>query len=58
MIEQSLQASVPEPTPAPFDVVALVASAGGIDALSAVLRDLPPDCTAAVLVALHLGGQR
>ncbi|MBV8999631.1 MAG: hypothetical protein JO304_11250, partial [Solirubrobacterales bacterium] len=39
------------------DVVAVVASAGGLDALSAVLGALPDDLPAAVVVAQHLGGQ-
>lgn len=34
----------------------LLASAGGLEALSTVLRDLPPDFPAAVLVQQHLGG--
>ncbi|HET9892028.1 MAG TPA: chemotaxis protein CheB [Mycobacterium sp.] len=37
-------------------VVALLASAGGLEALSTVLRDLPPDFPAAVVVQQHLGG--
>src|SRR5690349_6832922 len=36
--------------------IALVASAGGLEAVSAVLRDFPPDLPAAVVVAQHLGG--
>ena len=44
-------------TPARFDVVALVTSAGGLEAVSAVLRDLPADFPAAVVVAQHLSGQ-
>jgi len=39
------------------EVVAVVASAGGLDALSAVLRGLPEDFPAAVVVAQHLSGQ-
>jgi two-component system chemotaxis response regulator CheB len=38
------------------DVVALLASAGGLDALSTVLRDLPIDFPAAIVVQQHLGG--
>ncbi|BCJ40971.1 hypothetical protein GCM10010168_47300 [Actinoplanes ianthinogenes] len=38
------------------EVVALVASAGGLEALSGVLRVLPGDFPAAVVVAQHLGG--
>jgi signal transduction histidine kinase len=41
----------------PVEVVALVASAGGLEAISAVLRDLPKDLPATVLVAQHLSGQ-
>jgi two-component system, chemotaxis family, protein-glutamate methylesterase/glutaminase len=37
----------------PFPVVALIASAGGLDALSRVLAPLPAEFPAAVLVALH-----
>ncbi|GII05762.1 chemotaxis protein CheB [Planobispora takensis] len=37
----------------PFPVVALIASAGGVDALSRVLAPLPADLPAAVLVVLH-----
>ena len=40
-----------------FDVVALVTSAGGLEALAAVLSDLPTEFPAAVIVAQHLGGQ-
>ncbi|WP_206784756.1 chemotaxis protein CheB [Amycolatopsis sp. MtRt-6] len=40
--------------PARFPVVALVASAGGLDALTGVLAPLPADLPAAVLVAQHL----
>ncbi|GAA4608833.1 signal transduction histidine kinase/chemotaxis response regulator CheB [Actinoplanes octamycinicus] len=39
------------------DVVALIASAGGLGAITAVLKRLPPGFPAAVLVAQHLGGQ-
>ncbi|MBM2616255.1 chemotaxis protein CheB [Actinoplanes sp. LDG1-06] len=39
--------------PVPFPVVALVASAGGVEALARVLAALPADLPAAVLVALH-----
>jgi len=43
-------------TPA-VEVIAVVTSAGGLDALSAVLAGLPEDLPAAVVVAQHLGGQ-
>jgi two-component system chemotaxis response regulator CheB len=45
--------AVPDPFPVRFPVVALVASAGGVNALSRVLDLLPVDLPAAVLVALH-----
>lgn len=38
------------------ELVVLLASAGGLEALSTVLRDLPSDFPAAVLVQQHLGG--
>ncbi|OBG32710.1 chemotaxis protein CheB [Mycobacterium sp. E3198] len=38
------------------DLVVLLASAGGLDALSIVLHDLPPQFPAAVVVQQHLGG--
>lgn len=40
---------------APFDIVAIVSSAGGLEATTAVLTDLPSDFPAAILVAQHLG---
>jgi chemotaxis response regulator CheB len=39
-----------------FDVVALVASAGGLAALDHVLRSLPDDFGAALVIVQHLGG--
>ncbi|MCL6441105.1 MAG: chemotaxis protein CheB, partial [Thermoleophilum sp.] len=39
---------------ATFDVVAVAASAGGLNALSHVLRALPADFSAAVLIVQHL----
>ena len=39
------------------EVVTLVTSAGGLGALSVVLRELPEDFPAAVVVAQLLGGQ-
>ena len=38
----------------PFDIVALVASAGGLEALSTVLRPLPADFPAAIIIVQHL----
>ena len=57
MPESTMQPSVPETIGARFDVVALVTSAGGLEALSTVLRALPSNLPAAVLVAQHLSGQ-
>jgi two-component system chemotaxis response regulator CheB len=48
-----LRPAAPDPFPVRFPVVALVASAGGLGALSHVLANLPADLPAAVLVALH-----
>jgi chemotaxis response regulator CheB len=42
---------------ASFDLVALVASAGGLEALTVALRDLPKDLPVAVVVSQHLGGK-
>jgi two-component system, chemotaxis family, protein-glutamate methylesterase/glutaminase len=39
------------------ELVVLLASAGGLDALSVVLHDLPTEFPAAVVVQQHLGGQ-
>jgi two-component system chemotaxis response regulator CheB len=39
-----------------FDVVALVASAGGLSAIEHVLSQLPEDFAAALVVVQHLGG--
>jgi two-component system chemotaxis response regulator CheB len=44
----------PAPHPGPFDVVVLVASAGGIPALTTILSRLPADFPAAVIVLQHL----
>ena len=43
----------PDPLPIGFPVVAIIASAGGVDALLRVLEPLPENLPAAVLVALH-----
>lgn len=40
----------------PFDVVALVTSAGGLAALHQVLLQLPDDFNAALVIVQHLGG--
>jgi len=49
--EHNLSVSVSR---APFDVVAVAASAGGLNALSHVLRQLPADFPAAILFVQHL----
>src|SRR3712207_8421613 len=45
------------PSATRVEVVTLVTSAGGLGALTAVLRGLPEDFPAAAVVAQHLGGQ-
>jgi two-component system chemotaxis response regulator CheB len=52
-MDLSRLAAVPDPYPVRFPVVALIASAGGIDALCRVLGALPARLPAAVLVLLH-----
>ncbi len=52
-----LEALPSETTRSSFAVVALVTSAGGLEASSAILRTLPSDWPTAVLVAMHLSGQ-
>ncbi|HVX23436.1 MAG TPA: chemotaxis protein CheB [Acidimicrobiales bacterium] len=46
-----------EPVPAPA-VIVLGASAGGVEALSAVVANFPPDLPAAVMAVLHLPSKR
>ena len=41
---------------AAFDVVVLVASAGGLEAVTRILSDLPREFPAAVVVMQHLAG--
>jgi two-component system chemotaxis response regulator CheB len=41
-----------------YDVIALAASAGGLEALSSVISPLPPDFPAALLVVQHLSPDR
>src|SRR5215218_7610123 len=48
-----MNALPPDMYPVSFPVVALIASAGGLDALIRVLAPLPADLPAAVLVVLH-----
>ena len=45
-----------QPDAAAVDVVALVTSTGGLEALSTVLRGLPDDLPAAIVVQQHLSG--
>ncbi len=47
---------IPVPSP-PFDIVALAASLGGIEAFRAVLAPLPADFPAAVVVVQHLSAR-
>ncbi|GAA3465333.1 chemotaxis protein CheB [Saccharothrix longispora] len=51
-------ATSPRPGVLRFPVVALVASAGGLDALTRVLARLPADLPAAVVVAQHVSPDR
>jgi two-component system, chemotaxis family, protein-glutamate methylesterase/glutaminase len=46
---------VPTDAHGPVELVALLASAGGLEALSTVLRHLPSDFPAAIVVLQHLG---
>ncbi|WP_433046102.1 chemotaxis protein CheB [Dactylosporangium sp. CS-033363] len=48
-----IRVEVADPFPVGFPVVAIIASAGGVEALLRVLEPLPADLPAAVLVALH-----
>jgi two-component system chemotaxis response regulator CheB len=47
-----------DPAPADWPIVALVASAGGVDALSRVLSGLPAELPASVIVLLHVSPDR
>ncbi|WP_147263034.1 chemotaxis protein CheB [Geodermatophilus sp. TF02-6] len=49
--------SHPAEDAAPFAVVAIVTSAGGLDAVTRVLRELPADLPVPVVLAQHLSGQ-
>jgi two-component system chemotaxis response regulator CheB len=54
----TVRMSTPATSPFDFPVVALVASAGGLDALSQVLSALPADLPAAIIVAQHMRPDR
>ncbi|MDA0268253.1 MAG: chemotaxis protein CheB [Cyanobacteria bacterium] len=61
MTHPTVQNSAQSPPPAisqrAFDVVAIAASAGGIKAISTVLRGLPSDFPVAVVIVQHLAPQ-
>jgi two-component system chemotaxis response regulator CheB len=41
-----------------IDIVAIIASAGGVTAISRILGDLPADLPAAIIVLMHVGANR
>lgn len=49
--------SAPGPREPLFEVLAIVTSAGGLEAMSIVLSDLPADTSLAVVVGQHLGAE-
>ncbi len=49
-----MTAGAPRPDAGPRRVIAIGASAGGVDALQALMRDLPADLPAAICVVLHV----
>jgi two-component system chemotaxis response regulator CheB len=53
-VEQQTERSAQRTSGAPFDIVALAASAGGLTALSRVLAALPVDFPAVIVVVQHL----
>ncbi len=52
--ENDQQARIDERSTAPFEIVALAASAGGLTALTVVLAELPADFPAPVAIVQHL----
>jgi two-component system chemotaxis response regulator CheB len=46
--------SLPSDAKAPFDVIAMAASAGGLSALSVILSDLPENLPVSIVVVQHL----
>ncbi len=53
-LPQPLRPLVPLPRIAPFDIVAVGASTGGIHALSQMLRAIPPSFSLPILITQHL----
>src|SRR4051794_2863019 len=47
--------TIKETDPATRDIVVIGASAGGVEALQHLVRDLPADLPAAVFIVLHVG---
>jgi two-component system chemotaxis response regulator CheB len=54
VVAARVEAVAPLPAVAPFDIVAIGASTGGIHALSALLRAIPSRCTVPILITQHL----
>jgi two-component system, chemotaxis family, protein-glutamate methylesterase/glutaminase len=57
-MEREIPKPVAPPAPAAFPVIALVASAGGLEAVSRVLGPLPGDLAAAIVVLIHQSPDR
>jgi two-component system CheB/CheR fusion protein len=58
MIPSQVEMPVPEVEPLPVTVVAIGASAGGLEALTAILRALPADIAMAFMLIQHLDPKR
>src|SRR5262245_42212864 len=56
-VDPTSAARITSAAPPRFDIVALVTSAGGLEALSVVLRELPADFATPLVIAQHLSGQ-